>query len=192
MIWFLLFFNGVKCLSLEKSEPKPEPVLGPIPIDVGFKSLDSLSGQQQLGSETCVLCKMAVAKIDEFIANPENDGKVMDALEETCDNLPGDYADRCKAIIEMYGPQLIKMVEANLQPDAICGALGLVMVRKRRFHKDVKKQNKLVFVELSLNPSSSILKQINVNSFTTAAVVVTTTDLNQWINVMTDVPMHLE
>ena len=72
MIWFLLFFNDVKCLFLEKSEPKPEPVLGPIPIDVGFKSLDSLSGQQQLGSETCVLCKMAIAKIDEFIANPEN------------------------------------------------------------------------------------------------------------------------
>ena len=63
----------MKCLSLEKSEPKPEPVLGPIPIDVGFKSLDSLSGQKQLGSETCVLCKMAIAKIDEFIANPEND-----------------------------------------------------------------------------------------------------------------------
>ena len=73
MIWFLLFFNEVKCLSLEKSEPKPEPVLDPIPIDVGFKSLDSLSGQEQLGSETCVLCKMAIAKIDEFIANPEND-----------------------------------------------------------------------------------------------------------------------
>ena len=29
------------------------------------------------------------------------------------------------AIIEMYGPQLIKMVEANLQPDAVCGAVGL-------------------------------------------------------------------
>ena len=72
-IWFLLFFNAVKCLFLEKSEPKLDPVLGPIPIDVGFKSLDSLSGQQQLGGETCVLCKMAIAKIDEFIANPEND-----------------------------------------------------------------------------------------------------------------------
>ena len=73
----------------------------------------------------------------------------MDALEETCDNLPGDYADRCKgeqlaywqvialqllifsAIIEMYGPQLIKMVEANLQPDAICGALGLCDGQKK-------------------------------------------------------------
>ena len=65
----------------------------------------------------------------------------MDALEEQCNHLPGDYADECKgkyylyyvllnyilvsAIIEMYGPQLIKMVEASLAPDAICGALGL-------------------------------------------------------------------
>ena len=37
-----------------------------------------------------------------------------------------------------------------------------------------------------------MLKQINVSSFTTAGVVVTTIDLNQWTNVMTDVPMHLE
>ena len=35
------------------------------------------------------------------------------------------------AIIEMYGPQLIKMVEANLQPDAICGALGLCDGQKK-------------------------------------------------------------
>ena len=31
----------------------------------------------------------------------------------------------------MYGPQLIKMVEANLQPDAICGALGLCDGQKK-------------------------------------------------------------
>lgn len=49
----------------------------------------------------------------------------MDALEEMCDHLPSDYSDQCKAIVEMYGPQLIKLVEAQLAPQAICGALGL-------------------------------------------------------------------
>ena len=82
MIWFLLFLYEVKCLSLEKTEPKPEPVLGPIPIDVGFKSLETLSGQEQLGSETCVLCKMAIAKIDEFIANPENDVSTSEIMSQ--------------------------------------------------------------------------------------------------------------
>ena len=28
----------------------------------------------------------------------------MDALEETCDNLPGDYADRCKGKLLRIGP----------------------------------------------------------------------------------------
>lgn len=101
--------------------PKEAELLAPIPIDITSPNLNDVAGP----SETCVLCKMAVAKIDEFIANPDNDGKVMDALEEQCNLLPGDYADECKAIIEMYGPQLIKLVESNLAPDVICGALGL-------------------------------------------------------------------
>ena len=50
---------------------------------------------------------------------------MLDALEEMCDHLPSSYSDQCKAIIEMYGPQLIKLVEAQLAPQAICGALGL-------------------------------------------------------------------
>ena len=68
----LLFLFSVECLYLEK-EPEVEPALEPIPFDVGFKSIDSVASKDQLGSETCVLCKMAIAKIDEFIANPEND-----------------------------------------------------------------------------------------------------------------------
>lgn len=84
MIWLLLsFLFNINCWSLEKEpkvEPELEPALGPIPIDVGFKSIDSLAGKNQLGSETCVLCKMAIAKIDEFIANPENDVSNCDSI----------------------------------------------------------------------------------------------------------------
>ena len=47
--------------------------LAPIPIDVGFKKLIAETNDVNGPSETCVLCKMAVAKIDEFIANPNND-----------------------------------------------------------------------------------------------------------------------
>jgi len=32
----------------------------------------------------------------------------MDALEETCDNLPGDYADRCKGECLAYGSRIIE------------------------------------------------------------------------------------
>ena len=92
MIWFLLFLYSVKCFALEKFDPKPEPAFGPIPIDVGFKSLDTLPGHEQLGSETCVLCKMAIAKIDEFIANPEND--VSDSEVVSCDSKK--YTSRVK------------------------------------------------------------------------------------------------
>merc|ERR1711868_19276 len=103
-----------------------EPKLAPIPIDIGFKARAVLGGDAaSVHSQTCELCKMAVAKVNEFISDPDNDGKVLDALEEMCDHLPSDYSDQCKAIVEMYGPQLIKLVEAQLAPQAICGALGL-------------------------------------------------------------------
>ena len=48
--------------------------LAPIPIDVGMKSPAILGGDAaQLRSETCELCKMAVAKANEFIGDPTND-----------------------------------------------------------------------------------------------------------------------
>merc|ERR1712210_349768 len=52
------------------------------------------------------------------------DGEVMDYAEQACDLLPA-YADQCKAAIEMYGPQMIKMVEDNLKPNVICASVGL-------------------------------------------------------------------
>jgi hypothetical protein len=48
----------------------------------------------------------------------------MDYAEQACDLLPA-YSDQCKAAIEMYGPQMIKMVEDNLKPNVICASVGL-------------------------------------------------------------------
>jgi saposin len=121
---------GIENMPKAQVEIKPtEKVeqLAPILIDLELLKSPALFGYDvaQLRSETCELCKMAVAKVNEFISDPTNDGKVLDALEEMCDHLPSSYSDQCKAIIEMYGPQLIKLVEAQLAPQAICGALGL-------------------------------------------------------------------
>ena len=65
-VWTLfLFFD---------SESTEKPKLAPIPIDIGFKAPAVLGGDAaSVHSETCELCKMAVAKVNEFISNPEND-----------------------------------------------------------------------------------------------------------------------
>ena len=56
---------------LEKKDDSND-VLAPIPIDIGFKKFP-IENSLPAESETCVLCKMAVAKIDQFIADPNND-----------------------------------------------------------------------------------------------------------------------
>ena len=68
---------GIENMPKAQVEIKPsEKVeqLAPIPIDVGLKSAAVLGGDvAQLRSETCELCKMAVAKVNEFIGDPTND-----------------------------------------------------------------------------------------------------------------------
>ena len=61
----------VLTIRLESTE---QPKLAPIPIDIGFKAPAVLGADAaSVHSETCELCKMAVAKVNEFISNPEND-----------------------------------------------------------------------------------------------------------------------
>jgi len=104
-----------------------EPELPPMPIDLDAKlSAESPSKtlKANLGNTGCDICKLAVIKIDEALEDKETDGEVMDYAEEACDLLPA-YSDQCKAAIEMYGPQMIKMVEDNLKPNVICASVGL-------------------------------------------------------------------
>ena len=61
-----------KLIFLESKDENE--TLAPIPIDIGLKSAANM-GKEVAGvkSQTCELCKMAVAKVDEFIADPTND-----------------------------------------------------------------------------------------------------------------------
>merc|ERR1719431_1286923 len=110
-------------LSAKIQTAKSEEKLAPIPID-----LANLKSSQTVGSlkgPGCDICKLAVAKIDIALEDKKTQGEVMDLAEEACDVLPSEYSDQCKAAIEMYGPQIIKMLEAQLDPDTICNTIGL-------------------------------------------------------------------
>ena len=70
----LVSFLRLDRLFSSDLESTEQPKLAPIPIDIGFKAPAVLGGDAaSVHSETCELCKMAVAKVNEFISNPEND-----------------------------------------------------------------------------------------------------------------------
>jgi len=113
----------------ENDTPAEEPVLSPIPIDIGRVGKGMLgTGMSQVSdfkNTGCDICRLMVGKIDEALEDKKTQGEVMDYAEEACDVLPSEYSDQCKAAIEMYGPQIIKMLEAQLDPSTVCSTLGL-------------------------------------------------------------------
>jgi saposin len=78
----------------------------------------------------CALCEYVLEQIEEKLADNASEGKVLDLIDEACDFLPL-FSDQCKALAEIYGPQIIKMLEANLDPKVVCNALALCTGLKR-------------------------------------------------------------
>merc|ERR1712048_22175 len=100
--------------------------LKPIPIDISSpKLLQKPKFDASFKGTGCDICKIIVSKIDEALEDEKNEGQIMDAVETACNALPSEYSDQCKAAVEMYGPQIIKMLEAQLVPGVICSTLGL-------------------------------------------------------------------
>jgi len=112
--------KGIFSAKIQTS--KTEEKLAPIPIDINLKTSQKIGNFKGPG---CDICKLAVAKIDIALEDKKTQGEVMDLAEEACDVLPSEYSDQCKAAIEMYGPQIIKMLEAQLDPNTICNTIGL-------------------------------------------------------------------
>jgi len=99
--------------------------LDPIPIDITQLSPKSQVKLGSLENTGCDICKLMVGKIDEALEDEKTEGEVMDYAEDACNILPQEYSDQCKAAIEMYGPQIIKMLEAQLDPNTVCNSIGL-------------------------------------------------------------------
>jgi saposin len=78
-----------------------------------------------VGDEECEICKMAMTKLEDMIADKDNEEQIKEALEKVCDYLPASYSAKCTKYVDEYGNMIIDMIAHDLTPDQICAQLGL-------------------------------------------------------------------
>ncbi|CRL07645.1 CLUMA_CG020609, isoform A [Clunio marinus] len=72
----------------------------------------------------CDDCKEWVDKARSFIKKQENSGEIISSLKWTCDLIPvASIASSCGNVVDENFPEIFKMLESAMDPDAICSKL---------------------------------------------------------------------
>ncbi|CAB3995678.1 hypothetical protein BSL78_18317 [Paramuricea clavata] len=89
----------------------------------------------------CILCEFAMRELDSILGDNATKEEIEAALEKVCSLLPSTIKSECDTFVEEYGPEILKLLLQELQPDQICAELGLCS------SKPVKPKTKSVKVE---------------------------------------------
>ena len=75
------------------------------------------------GGTTCAACAVLVGLAEQLteIYNIS----VSEALSRFCNFLPSGFREGCEALVDMYGPIVIEMLEMKETPDVVCLAIDL-------------------------------------------------------------------
>lgn len=47
------------------------------------------------------------------------------ALEKVCNIIPEAYRQQCDSLVQQYGPLIVQLLKAELDPDKVCAELKL-------------------------------------------------------------------
>lgn len=89
----------------------------------------------------CNDCKDWVGKARDFVNNEDKSGDVIKSLKWTCDQIPIDaLKTTCEKIVDDNVPEILKMLESSMDPDAVCSKL--FFCNNARFDDILKKNSK--------------------------------------------------
>ena len=72
----------------------------------------------------CDDCKEWVSKARSFIEQKDKSGEVIKSLRWTCDLIPlNSLKTSCEKIVDENVPEILKMLESKMDPDAVCSKL---------------------------------------------------------------------
>ena len=61
------------------------------------------------------------------------------------DSVPSSIRQECDEFVDQFTPQIIKLLEEQLQPETLCGELALCSFSRKKFHP--KLQVKFYFIK---------------------------------------------
>lgn len=75
------------------------------------------------GGTTCAGCSIVVGLVEQLTVI--YNASVSEAVEMFCSFLPAGFRIACDALVQEYGPAVIKLLEAKETPDVVCYGIGL-------------------------------------------------------------------
>ncbi len=120
---------------------KQEKVIDSIQM-VNLKPAEKLD-ENKLNSKNdslqCSLCIYAAQIVDNLLKQNKTQQQVIAELKLVCNLFPSDLRDQCSSFINEYGPYVVQLIAADLNPQTACAALKLcdkTLVEKEslRFH----------------------------------------------------------
>jgi len=73
----------------------------------------------------CTLCIYAAQIVDSLLKQNKTQQQVINELKLVCNLFPSDLKDQCSAFINEYGPYVVQLIAADLNPQTACAALKL-------------------------------------------------------------------
>ncbi|KAI8797151.1 proactivator polypeptide, partial [Biomphalaria glabrata] len=73
----------------------------------------------------CDLCKYVVTYIDTFLKENATENEIEEILDKVCQILPPSLLQNCTGLVQKYGPLIVQLLLQELDPTAVCTAIGL-------------------------------------------------------------------
>jgi saposin len=115
---------GVHSLPTQ-SPPVLPPLLPLIPMQP-LSPAHAAPKKLNLGDgPACAICELIMREVQSLITTNSTEQEIVAALEKVCEILPSTVEVACKSFVEIYGPAVVEMIIAELDPAQICTQLGL-------------------------------------------------------------------
>ncbi|KAK7082394.1 hypothetical protein SK128_021438, partial [Halocaridina rubra] len=75
--------------------------------------------------DECQICKGVVSYVDKKLKDGDLTLRIEIILEEVCNLFPSVTRDKCRSMIEVYGPYLVNLLAELGDPDKVCQAVKL-------------------------------------------------------------------
>jgi saposin len=78
------------------------------------------------GSEECLFCETVIAEVRKMLDDSQTVDKIQKMLMSVCDVIPDKTLEaKCKNVVQNDLPDLLSTISARLDPQLVCGLLGL-------------------------------------------------------------------
>merc|ERR1712113_82592 len=76
------------------------------------------------GYISCKACVWSFGMIESYVFTAGNEEKVLNLTSSLCGYIPATYVQTCKDMVVEYGKFALKTIEAKLNPQLVCTAMG--------------------------------------------------------------------